>query len=229
MDQMMYCSYLAFKKRLIMKTIVENMWQSREEASQMLGRRLANYRNSSAVVVGLLPGGVGIASAIARELSLPLEVLPCKVITHPGNGQVLGSVCSYEVFVRECSCSYDIPQDYILHQVALLRNAIRYENSQYYGERSPSSFSDKTVILVDDSLRWSDAIAACVRGIRKQGPAEIVVATPVVTADAARVISAEADEIVFLRREAASFCGTSYFLEASGLGPAEVKSLLEAS
>jgi orotate phosphoribosyltransferase-like protein len=59
---------------------VDTRLQNRTEAGVLLSRKLAAYKNSDAVVVGIPHGGVCVASAIADILSLSLEVMPCRKI-----------------------------------------------------------------------------------------------------------------------------------------------------
>lgn len=176
----------------------EILIRNREHAGELLSRQLRNYQKDNAVVVGIPHGGVYVASAIAENLGLPLEIMPCRKIKHPTEkNRNIGSVSYTEACIHDCP--FDVPQDYIYHQMALLRHAINYQQSFYYEDTEPASFKYKTVILVDDTLIVSDTMIACLREIRKQNPLKIIVAVPVVNTEAARMINEEADDFIFLR------------------------------
>lgn len=211
-----------------METVMTNeILHDRKEAGHLLGTRLLHYRDSDAIVVGVPRNGVAVASAIADVLSLPMEIMPCNEIYHPANGKkTIGAVNKYDVFLHDFN---DIPQDYLWHRIALLKNAIQYEHNKYYGSLDPLTLRYHPVILVDDLLASADVMIACIRGIRKQSPLKLIVAIPIVTAEAARLVGGEADELVFLKMETSLQSSQDYFQELPKIDDEKVKALLAAS
>ena len=202
--------------------------QDRKEAGVLLSRKLAAYTNSDAMVVGIPHGGVCVAAVIADLLSLNLEVMPCRIIKNPGDSRNnIGSVSAEDVFIHDCP--HTIPQDYIYHQIALLRNAIAFENKEYYGSGKPASFRDKVVILVNDILESSDTMIACIKGIKKQDPLKVIVAVPLVTAEAARIVSSEADDLVFLDMKTSIGSPGDHFIDFPMIDETIVKEILRSS
>ncbi|HEY0653025.1 MAG TPA: phosphoribosyltransferase family protein [Chryseosolibacter sp.] len=209
------------------QVIMSALFQNREEAGYQLSQALSEYRNTNSTVVGVPHGGVSVASVIAEALSLPLEVMPCRKIKHPADPKKsIGSVSESEVYVHDCS--HTIPQDYVYHQIVLLRNGMSAERKKYYGPEKPQSLRYRTVILVDDILSTSDTILACLRDIRKQNPLKVVVAVPIVGAEAARVVSTEADDLKFIKMEPALASPHEYFAAYPRVNDEEVKALLHS-
>lgn len=206
----------------------ETLLQSREEAGLILGRKLRQYEKTNTVVVGIPHSGVCVAAAIAKYLSLPLEVMPSQRIKHPANdNKNLGSVSLTEVFL------YDnigqVPQDFVARQIVSLKNANSSEHKFYHENNSQQILKYKTVILVDDLLKSSEVMLACIREIKRQNPLKIVVAVPVVSAEAARTVSAEVDETVFLRMELEVGHARHYFANYNRIDRDQVKRLLDIS
>lgn len=202
--------------------------QDREEAGRMLSEKLNAYKNGNAVVIGIPHGGVFVASALADELSLPMEVMPCRSVRHPADTKkTIGSVSANAVVIHDLS--HAIPQDYIYHQIALLRRSIQRENRQYYSEASFPSLLYKTIILVDDFLETSDSIMASLREIKRQKPLRIIVAVPIVNAESARIVRTEADDIIFIRMEHSIGSPDDYFNAFPNVDEAQVKGLLNTS
>jgi putative phosphoribosyl transferase len=56
----------------------------------------------------------------------------------------------------------------------------------------------KTVILVDEGVATAGTLRAAIRGARKRGAARVVVAAPVIAAEALDALKQEADEVVCL-------------------------------
>ena len=123
-------------------------------------------------------------------------------------------------------CSYDIPQDYIYHQQVLLQNAIRYEQNFYYDDLPTETLLYKTIILVDDLLMNSDTMLACLRSLRKQRPLKIVVAVPIVAAEAALAIRSEADDMVFIKMQTRINLANDFFTEFPKVDRERVRELL---
>ena len=211
-----------------MQEIGEIMLQDREHAGRLLGEKLVFYKGSDAVVAGIPNGGMVVAAAIADFLSLPLTAWPCRRIVHPAdNNKSIGSVCANDIYVRHHPRT--IPQDYIYHQIAMLRSAIQSDYKQFNGVSTWNSLRDKVVILVDDVVGSSDSIMACLRGIRKLEPARIIVAAPVITPEAARSLSMHCDDVLFLYTDPVISSGHDYFGDFRRIGHDEVRKLLASS
>jgi predicted phosphoribosyltransferase len=200
----------------------------REQAGSLLSRKLEGYRNTNAIVIGIPHGGVCVAAPIAESLSMPLQVMSCRQINHPADPKrSIGSVSPAEACIHDDGF-HNIPQDYVFHQIALIRGVFRYERKLYYGDNNPPSVQYKTVIVVVDVLKSSDALLACLREIKKQQPLKVIVAVPVAAAEAARVVRSEVDDIVFLQLEPSISSARMFFMEFPKVDENRVKELLEA-
>jgi predicted phosphoribosyltransferase len=207
--------------------VIKDVMTDRKDAGTTLAKTLASYRNSNAVIVGIPHGGVCVAAAMAESLSLPLELIPCRKIKDPANSnKTIGSVSLQEVVIHDCH--HSLPQDYLQHQVALLRYSITREMKRYYGDAQPASLHYRPVILVDDVLYSSDTLIACLRTIRKQQPLKIIVAVPVVTAEAARIVGAECDEIRFIKMNTTLESPHQYFEDFAPVTERMVQQLFDA-
>lgn len=209
----------------MMASIQDLVMQDREHAGFILGQRLKQYEKENAIVVGIPNNGVSVAAEIAKALSLPLEVLPCQSIKHPANeSKQLGSVSLTEVVLPDHNDS--IPQDFVAHQIALLKRVNASAQEFFYEGHDRPTIKYKNVILVDDLLKYSEVMLACVREIKKQQPLKIIAAVPIVCAAAARVISAEVDDLLFLRMENEIGAAENYFADVKGIDRYDVRFLL---
>src|SRR5882672_9823439 len=59
-------------------------FRDRNHAGRELARMLEEFRGSAALVLAIPAGGVPVAAAIARELGLPLDVVPVSKVIDPG-------------------------------------------------------------------------------------------------------------------------------------------------
>ncbi|SKC83465.1 phosphoribosyltransferase family protein [Ohtaekwangia koreensis] len=208
---------------------INTPWRDRREAGYLLGHKLDIYRYHDSVVVGIPHGGVEVASAIAEVLHIPLDVMPCRTIPHPADSRrSIGSISGDEVYIHDCS--HTIPQDYISHQIATFRWEMMCENRQYHRTTGkPISLKHRQVILVNDELVCSDSMITCLRSIRNQNPSKIIVAVPVISVEAADVIGAEADEVIFLKKEVFPEFQDVYFVNNPTVDNVGIENLLEVS
>lgn len=197
----------------------------RQVAGRLLSKKLEQYANSAAIVLGIPRGGVIVASSVAEMLGLPLQVVPCRKLVHPGDSnRSIGSVSLEEVVLGD-DC-YDIPRDYISHQIVLLRNSLRSELAEYNPDQVPLSIRYKTVIVVDDVSRSGDTILACLRSVKKQKPLKLIVAVPFVSAKAGRLVGEIADEVVFLRMDHEIRSAKDCYHDFPDIGVRDVKKIL---
>jgi len=178
----------------------EAVFQNRRHAAFLLGERLMEYRNTDNVVVAVPGGGIHVGAYLSELLHLPLDVMPCRKIRHPADPQrTIGAVSVDAVVLPEQD--RNLPQDYIYHQIQLLQHVIDMQARHYAAARPPLSFKGKTVIVVDDLMLTGDSVLACVKAVRRQNPAKIVVAVPNLTPAATQLISDSIDGIVYLTIE----------------------------
>jgi putative phosphoribosyl transferase len=202
------------------------IFQDREHAGRLLGKKIAPLIHRDAVVVGMLHGGAVVAAALARELDLPFEVMPGRRLRHPADSlRSIGAVTISETCLNDTV--YDIPQDFIYHQIAMHKMALQYEHAYYYPNAGRVSFARKTIVLVDDLLFEHHSMAASIRTVRKEMPADIMVAVPIVSPEASRRVDEECDQFVFLRSESVQKIGKDYFEEFPRVEDAHVKQLLD--
>lgn len=173
------------------------IFRDREHAARMLAMLLEPYRDTNAVVMAVPRGGVPVGIFTARYLNLPLEILACRRITHPGDRRrSIGSISLQEVIIHDKE--RDIPQEYIQYTINRLRAGLRHKAKLYRDNGDATDLEGKTVIVVDDWLTTGDTILAGLRDIRKQRPAQVIVATPIITIQAHKAVFREADDVIFL-------------------------------
>jgi predicted phosphoribosyltransferase len=168
-----------------------------EKAGRTLAEKLWEYRNSNAVVVAVPRGGVPLGFEIAQMLHLPLELMLCKRMKHPGSyNQSIGSISLEDIIVTDDEQT--IPQHYLCHLITRMKNELKCELEFYYDKHLPIPFKDKMIILVDDFLRSGHTLLACLETLRKKGPEKIIVALAFALRDGLMQIAHYADELLVL-------------------------------
>ena len=158
---------------------------------------LRKYANEPGVVLAVPRGGVPVACEVAKVLNLPLEVILVKKIGHPFNPEyAIGAVCLHgdaNVVPHE-----EVNEPYIANEVEIIRSRLAEMKQPFLGDREPVSLNCKTVILVDDGIATGNTMLATVHLLRKQQPARIVIAVPVIAKSAMQKLLPEVDELIAL-------------------------------
>lgn len=159
---------------------------------------MRQYKNCNGIVLAIPRGGVPIGYHIAHLLGLPLDILISKKIGHPSSEEfAIGSVCGDEI-VLDPNSSRSVPSQYIQDEMQRLKEEGKKRYQYFRNGRAPAKIKGKTVILVDDGIATGNTLLAAVRNIRKQEPGKIVVACPVASTSANRMLVPEVDEFVCL-------------------------------
>jgi putative phosphoribosyl transferase len=174
-------------------------FENRREGGRALGEYLRAYAGRPGVSVLALPrGGVPVGYEVARALGAPLDVFLVRKLGAPTYAELaMGAIAdggtrvlNPSVIARLGISSEDIERVAAQEAQELARRA-----RQYRGERPAPDVRGRTVILVDDGLATGSTMRAAVAALRQQGPARLVVATPVAAAETCRELEAEVDEV----------------------------------
>jgi predicted phosphoribosyltransferase len=172
------------------------MLKDRIEAGLLLSEKLKKYQNSNTIVLAVPRGGVPVAAIIAKSLYLPLDIVLSKKIGHPYNKEfAIGAVSMDSTIVDEHS---DVPQEYVQKEIVRLRKLMQEKYEIYMGNRPRLDIKDKNVIVVDDGIATGNTLLVSINMLRKQSPAKIIVAVPVIPYDTVKVFEKNTDEFIYL-------------------------------
>ena len=176
------------------------MFRDRQHAGEVLADQLAGYRGQPQTLLLALPrGGVPVAAALARALSLPLDIFPVRKLGAPGQPEfAMGAIAVSGLVVlhEDAIASLHISQEAIDDAIAREHEELLRRERAYRGDRPPLVVTGQTVILVDDGLATGYTMLAAIRAIRQQQPARIVVAVPVAPFETLDLLRPEVDELV---------------------------------
>jgi len=172
------------------------MFYDRYEAGRSIAEELAEYAESDAIICAIPRGGVLTGVAVAKRLSLPMELL----IVHKSEQEMSGKkvMCAVTEFGSYvCNDNQILKESAIAEQVAVLSQ----KRLTYTDRQEVPSWQGKTVIVVDDGVESGLTIKAVVTALQEQGVHRIIVALPAAPASAIRWLEERVDEVFAVKIE----------------------------
>lgn len=208
----------------------EPLFAGRDHAGRLLAHAVARYRGQPEVIVLALPrGGVPVAAPIAESLDAPLDVCVVRKIGVPGHEELaLGAIASggARVFNRDVIEQLDLPTATIEQLIADEERELRRRESLYRGNRPFPELRGRTVIVIDDGAATGASMLVAVRALRQLKPRMIIVAVPVASREAFRLLAAEADDCVCLAQPEPFYGVGMWYEDFSQLTDADVRAAL---
>ncbi len=207
------------------------MYQDRREAGRVLAQAVAEARLpavQSAIVLGLVRGGVPVAFEVAVALGLPLDVMIVRKIGAPGNREfAMGAVASGGAVVLnpEVVRGFQVLEEKLSHLINIQKQEIERLESLYRQGRPPVQFGEGGVILVDDGLATGASMRAAVRAVRPIAK-HVTVAVPVGARSTCADLSQEVDHVVCPMMPEPLEAVSLFYREFGATGDDEVKALL---
>ncbi len=175
------------------------MFRDRHHAGEILAAGLSAYRGRPLTLLLAIPrGGVAVAAAVAKELALPLDVLPVRKLGAPHEPELaIGAVANgLMVMDQDLITRLGVSQSQIDLAVERERAELARREHEYRGELAPLVLTGQTVILIDDGLATGYTMLAGVRAVRGREAARVVVAVPVAASETVDLLRPEVDELV---------------------------------
>lgn len=177
------------------------MFKDRFDAGKQLGQKLIDLKGAIDTTVLAIPcGGVPVGYQLARELSVPLDVMLSKKIGYPGNPDyTIGGVSLDNVIVDKRALEFSgAMEEYVKKEISHLRQELRKESAYYHPQKIPQRIENKRVILVDDGISTGKTMEITIDLIKKLQPQKLIIAVPVASKEAIQLIKRKVDEVICL-------------------------------
>jgi predicted phosphoribosyltransferase len=192
------------------------IFQDRAQAGEKLAQELKSLTLVKPIVLALPRGGVPVGSIVAKVLACPFDVIPLMKIPIPWSPEASygvvamdGTMALNKSLVNRLELS-----DRELEMATGMALQAKRREQLYRGGRPFLDLSDRTVVLADDGLASGYSMLAATAFAHKRQPRSIVVAAPVASDMAFRLLTAEKriDRIVTFVRDAEQlFSLASYY------------------
>ncbi|MEV0294665.1 phosphoribosyltransferase family protein [Nocardia sp. NPDC050710] len=176
-------------------------FHDRCDAGRRLIERLSGFRGSDVVVLGVARGGVPVAYEVAAALRARLDVTVVRKLAVPFQPRLafgaIGEngirVIDDEIVVRAFVSATEQRRVEAEAREELSRSALRYRATH-----APIPLAGTTAIIVDDGVASGATAQAACATARAQGASRVVLAVPVGSPRAIRVLAKHVDNVVCL-------------------------------
>ncbi|MGH3660679.1 MAG: phosphoribosyltransferase [Micromonosporaceae bacterium] len=174
------------------------MYDDRAQAGRALAEYLAVYQGSdTAIVLGLVRGGVPVAAAAARQLGVRLDALVVRKLGVPWAPEVaFGAVGPGGVRVLNPGLANRLTEKDIHFLTEREAAEVARRERLYRRDRPPLDLSGATAIVMDDGLATGATARAAVEVARVFRAHEVIVVAPVGSRDAVDLLRQSADQVI---------------------------------
>jgi putative phosphoribosyl transferase len=208
---------------------MNNRFPNRAVAGQRLAALLQKFAGPDVIVLAPPRGGVLVGAEAARALGAPFDIVVVHRLASPASNQItLGAIAPWGAIARNQAVisSLQLLDPAVDAAIRRERENLELRARWYRGDRPPLEIDGMTAILVDDGMVTGATMEAAARAIRSRRPAQLILATPVASAEAMSRLRETADEIVTLITAPAVYAVGDYYDEFRTPDDLEIRSAL---
>ncbi|WP_084196947.1 phosphoribosyltransferase [Solimonas soli] len=183
-------------------------FHNRREAGKLLAHRLQPLLQQPAVIYALPRGGVPVASELALELELPLELVIVRKIGHPAQPErAVAAVAESGRAVFDENERAHLDPAWLEQRIAAEHAEAQRRRRLYNDDHARVFAHGLCAVIVDDGIATGLSMQAAIAELRRDGPSRIIVAVPVAPREAMLELEKAVDAVVVAQLPA-QFAGT---------------------
>lgn len=198
----------------------------------MLGRAVAGFEPTEALVAALPRGGVPVGFEVAQALDCPLDVLVVRKVGVPYQPELaMGAVAEGGVVIRneEVLSAARISDSEFDSAVELARRELNQRLAVYRDAVDPVDPGNRTVIVVDDGLATGSTAMAALAAARARGATQAWLAVPVAPGEMVKKMEAHADQVIVLHHPRRFMAVGAWYQNFAQTSDDQVRDLLAGS
>jgi len=176
------------------------MFKDRSDAAQQLAQRLLRYRGQHPLILAIPRGAVPMGQVLATALQGDLDVVLVHKLCAPFDPEVaIGAIDETgRTWLAPHASELGATAKYVQAERQRQLRVLHERRQRYTPIHAPMQISGRLVIVVDDGVATGATMIAALTMLQAQGPARLVCAVAVASAEALSQIRPLADEVICL-------------------------------
>lgn len=174
------------------------MFRDREHAGLVLGKMLAGFRGTEALIFAVPSGGVPVAALVAESLSLPLDIAVVSKITLPWNTEAGYGAVAFDGTVRlntDMLPQLKLRPDEVNKGIEDTKRKVMRRANLLRGAHPFPDLSKRPVIVIDDGLASGITMSVAAISLNKRGASRIIIAVPTGHEETVTRLSADVESL----------------------------------
>ncbi|MHC4308178.1 MAG: phosphoribosyltransferase [Planctomycetota bacterium] len=205
-------------------------FEDRTEAGKMLAAKLEKFSDGRTMILAIPRGGVVVGYEIAKKIHAPMDIIVPRKLRAPYQPEfAIGAITEDgNIILDEKTINLlNISSDYIKMESQRQKTEIDRRLRVYKGESKIPDLTGLDVIVVDDGIATGATMKAALISVRKRGAKSIILATPVASLNALRMLEQEADKTISLFTPQHFYAIGQFYRNFEQTSDQEVKELLK--
>lgn len=206
-------------------------YSDRTEAGRELARSLVHLKRENPVIIALPRGGLPVAFEVAKALGgLDLDVAIVRKVGHPMQPEYgIGAMSEDDFVWMDPTAGRGIDASELERILVQEATEIQRRVHEYRNGRPPINVEGRTVVIVDDGLATGVTARAAAHLMRSRGARRIVLAVPVCSPDAGKILEFEktVDEFLCPEQPQDFYSVGQWYIDFHQVKDAEVVEILK--
>jgi len=204
----------------------------RTEAGRLLAERLATADYPNPVVLALPRGGVPVGLEICRRLGASMDLVMVRKLGVPYQPELAaGAVVNGdhpEIVVNdEIVAHVGLSEGDIQRMADGQLEEIRRRRGIYLKGRAQVPLAGRNAVVIDDGIATGATTRAALVGVRRRGPAKLMLAVPVAPEDTLARLRADVDELICLETPSFFYAIGAHYVDFTQVSDDEVVRMLD--
>ncbi|MGA0163803.1 MAG: phosphoribosyltransferase [Bdellovibrionota bacterium] len=204
------------------------IFKNREEAAELLSKKLGRYKNQNAVVFAIPRGAILMGRKIAKDLGADFEILFVHKLGSPNNSELaMGAIGeSGEIYGLEGQSALN--KKFLKEEAARQLQNLKNKKREYslFNSQPAKRLEQATAILIDDGMATGATVEAGLFEIKKRKPKKILLAVPVASRSAMQRVQSLVDEIIVLDQPEDFWAVGQFYENFPEVNDNEIKNIL---
>lgn len=184
------------------------LFKDRIDAAEQLSENIRVTRPKDTIVLALPRGGVPMGLVLAKQHSLPFDVVLAKKLVHPSYSEVaIGAMAEEGTPILNPQIT--VEQNWIDQEIERVQNENERRRKLYDEIAEKQDLTGKDVIIVDDGIATGMTMFAAIAAVKGKQVKQITVAVPIIPQETFQALKQQVDRVAFVEVP-------EYFLGAVG-------------